>query len=221
MIKRIVFCDFDGTITTVDTFVEMVSEFAPDLSAKILPELFARNINLKVAVRQLLQSIPAKIYPDMIAFSDGFPIRNGLEEFLEFLEEEKIQCIVVSGGLKDIVKRVLTRKLKGNKPLIERVTAIFAMNIDLTQEYLVVPNQEFEGETELVAKAEVMKQYKAQETIAIGDSLTDLNIARKADLVFARDKLSKYLDLENKPYQPWNDFFDIISIIIHLPHVEL
>jgi 2-hydroxy-3-keto-5-methylthiopentenyl-1-phosphate phosphatase len=30
--SKIVFCDFDGTITAVETFAGMLKEFAPDLS---------------------------------------------------------------------------------------------------------------------------------------------------------------------------------------------
>jgi 2-hydroxy-3-keto-5-methylthiopentenyl-1-phosphate phosphatase len=35
--KRIVFCDFDGTITIDETFVAMLKRFAPNVSAQILP----------------------------------------------------------------------------------------------------------------------------------------------------------------------------------------
>ncbi|NER92983.1 MAG: hypothetical protein F6J86_03895 [Symploca sp. SIO1B1] len=67
-------------------------------------------------------------------------------------------------------------------------------------------NSAFEGDTDLVAKVQVMGQYPADEQIAIRDSLTDLNIALKAPVVFARDRL---LDYQHKTYFPWNDFFDV------------
>ena len=34
-------------------------------------------------------------------------------------------------------------------------------------------------------------------------------MALKADLVFARDRLIEYMEAENRPYIPWNNFFDI------------
>lgn len=53
-------------------------------------------------------------------------------------------------------------------------------------------NQEF------VASAQIMMNYPAQEKIAIGDSVTDINMSLAADLVFARDALMQYLDPEKK-----------------------
>jgi 2-hydroxy-3-keto-5-methylthiopentenyl-1-phosphate phosphatase len=54
-----------------------------------------------------------------------------------------------------------------------------------------------------------MAQHPAEEQIAIGDSVTDLEMSLYAPVVFARDRLIQYLDEQNKPYIPWNDFFDI------------
>jgi 2-hydroxy-3-keto-5-methylthiopentenyl-1-phosphate phosphatase len=34
-------------------------------------------------------------------------------------------------------------------------------------------------------------------------------MALTAPVVFARDRLIQYLDKQNKPYIPWNDFFDV------------
>jgi 2-hydroxy-3-keto-5-methylthiopentenyl-1-phosphate phosphatase len=64
----------------------------------------------------------------------------------------------------------------------------------------------YEGGTELVAKAEIMATYNFEESIAIGDSITDWQMALAASLVFARPSLTQYLDEQNKPYLPWSDF---------------
>ena len=52
-----------------------------------------------------------------------------------------------------------------------------------------------------------MAQYTAESKIAIGDSVTDINMALAADIVFARDRLQGYLDAEidaeNKSYIQW------------------
>ena len=52
-----------------------------------------------------------------------------------------------------------------------------------------------------------MAKYPADEKIAIGDSVTDINMSLAADLVFARDRLIQYLDAENKPYVRWAKLF--------------
>lgn len=201
--NSIVFCDFDGTITVIETFVGMIETFAPELSAILLPKLFNREITLKDGVTQLLESIPSETYPAMIAYAQDKPIRKGLTELLDFLDDNNIPMVVISGGLKDMVKMVLQRE-----GILHRVKDIVGLDLDTTEEYLKV-NSAFVGDTELVAKGDVIEKYPCRWRIAIGDSLTDINIALKADLVFARDRLIEYLETYDKPYFPWDDFTDI------------
>jgi 2-hydroxy-3-keto-5-methylthiopentenyl-1-phosphate phosphatase len=205
--QRVVFCDFDGTITAIETFAGMLKEFAPDLSAKLMPQMYDRTLTLREGVRQLLESIPSSRYPEILDYAEDKPIRPGLEALLDFLDSKSIPFVVISGGLRGMVTEVLTRY-----GLVERVAAISAVDIDTSEDYLKVYS-DYEGETELVAKVQVMARYPAQETIAIGDSVTDINMALKADLVFARDRLVDYMESENKPYIPWNDFFEIRNFL--------
>ncbi|MGQ4650047.1 HAD-IB family phosphatase [Lyngbya aestuarii] len=206
--KRVVFCDFDGTITAVETFVGMLKELLPELSAQLMPEMYARRLTLREGVRQLLGSIPSACYPQIIEYTKSKPLRPGLEELLDFLDVEGVPFVVVSGGLRGMVETALSRIGTGEKSLLERVAAIYAVDVDTTGEFLQVISP-FEGDTELVAKVQVMAQHPAEEQIAIGDSVTDLNMALTAPVVFARDRLSQYLDEYNKPYIRWDNFFDV------------
>lgn len=201
--SRVVFCDFDGTITTEDTFVRVLDKFAPEVSAKLLPMIFERKMTLKEGIKQTIGSIPAVHYAEIIEYIADHPIRPGFIEFADFLNDLNVPLVVISGGLIDIVKAVLSTRQS-----IDRITAIHAAEVNSTGKLLEVSSI-FEGETELVAKAKAMAQYPAAESIAIGDSVTDINMSLTADLVFARDRLRKYLDTENKSYVEWSDFFDI------------
>jgi 2-hydroxy-3-keto-5-methylthiopentenyl-1-phosphate phosphatase len=206
--ERIVFCDFDGTITAVETFAGMLKEFSPELSAQLMPQMYERQLTLREGVRQILESIPSSRYPDIIESVRTKPIRPGLEALLDFLDTQSVPMVVISGGLRGMVETVLSRTDSQGRPLLERVAGVYAVDVDTSGEYLRAVS-EFEGETELVAKVQVMAQHPAEEPVAIGDSLTDLNMALQVPLVFARDRLSDYLDEHDQPYLPWNDFFDV------------
>lgn len=201
--SRVVFCDFDGTITTEDTFVSVLEKFTPEVSAKLLPIIFDRKMTLKEGIKQTIGSIPAIDYPEIIDYIARHPVRSGLREFADWLHNLDIPLVVISGGLIDIVKAVLQEQ-----QLLDKVTAIHAAEVDATGDYLEVSSA-FEGDTELVAKVKAMNIYPAAQTIAIGDSVTDINMALAADLVFARDRLVGYLDVEPKSYVEWQDFFEI------------
>ncbi|NER29136.1 MAG: HAD-IB family phosphatase [Symploca sp. SIO1C4] len=206
--KRVVFCDFDGTITAQETFVGMLKEFAPDLCQQLMPKMYARQLTLRAGVRQILESIPSALYPEILAYSQSQPTRPGLEQLIDFLDSQGVPFIVVSGGLRVMVETVLSQAGKEGDSLLGRVAAIYAVDVETTDEFLRVKS-EFEGDTELVAKVQVMAIHPAEEQIAIGDSVTDLNMALVAPIVFARDRLSKYLDEQDKSYLNWNDFFDV------------
>ena len=212
--SRVVFCDFDGTITTEDTFVRVLEKFAPDISAELLPIIYSRQMTLKDGIRQTLGSVASIYYPEIIEYIAHRPIRSGFREFADFLNELSVPLVVVSGGLTDMVKAVLSQQ-----QLLEKITDIHAADVDITGERLQFSSA-IEGDTELVAKVKAMAQYSADSKIAIGDSVTDINMALAADLVFARDRLIGYLDIENKSYVQWQDFFDIKEYLAKLWQVN-
>lgn len=199
--RRMVFCDFDGTITAVETFVAMFKAFAPEVSAQLLPQIYARQITLRQGVRQILESIPADRYPAILEFTRSQPTRPGFVELLDFLDQHQVPLVVVSGGLQGMVEAVLGE-------LVPRVHAIHAIAVDTSAEYLHIFSP-YEAGTEMVAKVQVIEEYAVEEAIAIGDSLTDLNMALYAPVVFARDRLADYLDSHQKPYILWKDFFEV------------
>ena len=199
--KSIIFCDFDGTITVEETAVAMFKEFAPAVSARVIPELYNLRMTLREGVREMLESIPARRYEEIIEFSRTKKMRSGLVELLDFLDAKGVPFVVVSGGLRVMVETVLG-------DLKDRVAGIYAVDIETGGEFLRV-RSDFEGETELLAKVEVMNWYEVDEKVAIGDSVTDLNMAMEASLVFARDRLCKYLEERHKSYIPWNDFWEV------------
>jgi 2-hydroxy-3-keto-5-methylthiopentenyl-1-phosphate phosphatase len=203
--KRAVFCDFDGTITVEETFVGMLKQFAPELSAKLMPEMYARRLSLQSGVRQLLESIPSARYGEIIKFSRGKLMRSGLVEFLDFLDAQRVHFIIVSGGLRLMVETVMG-------DLVNRASAVYAVDVDASCPQLQVVS-ELEGDGELVSKVRVMEKYDVLERVAIGDSVTDFNMALQADSVFARDRLAEYLEEQQKPYIKWDNFFDVMKIL--------
>ncbi|BAZ41505.1 HAD-superfamily hydrolase [Calothrix sp. NIES-4101] len=203
--RRIVFCDFDGTITAQETFVAVLKEFAPELAADLIPQMYALKITLREGVRRILESIPSSRLSEIIEFTRNQPIREGFPELLDFLDSQDIPFVVVSGGLREMVEAVMG-------DLVQRVKAIHAIDIDTSNTNFQVISP-YEGETELVDKVKVMEMYPADVKIAIGDSVTDLNMALSTPLVFARDRLAQYLSDRNKDYIAWNDFFDVLHAL--------
>ena len=184
----------------------MLEKFSLEAAAQFLPAIFRREITLKEGIHHTLGSIQAVHYAEIIEFISHQPTRPGLKEFLEFLNYAEVPFIVISDGLIDMIKAVLA--VLERQQLLGNVRAIYAGEVDATGS-LLRPYSQIASDTEFVAKARAMNLYSAEEKIAIGDSVTDINMALAADLVFARDRLRQYLDTEDKPYLLWQNFFDI------------
>jgi len=200
-ISRMVFCDFDGTITAQETLEGVFKRFAPDLWKPVKDKMMALEITIREGVRRILESIPSKHYPEILEYVRTVPIRPGFEELLDFLDDRKVPFVVVSGGLRDMVDMRLGA-------LAKRVHKIFAVNVDTGGAFLKIKS-DFEGDTELVAKVDVMNLFDAKQRVVIGDGATDINMARNGSLVFARDTLAAFLDQMGVSYRKWSDFFDV------------
>ncbi len=168
-----------------------------------MPQMYDLKLTLREGVKRLVNSIPSRYYPDILAYGRSQKIRPGLPQLIDFLASRGIDFVVVSGGLKGMIEAYLS-----TNNLLTRIKDIHGVDLDISQEFLQVQSN-YEGETELVAKVEVIKSYGECFPIAIGDSVTDLNMAMYCPLVFARAPLTNYLSDRQKTYVPWGDFHDI------------
>ncbi|TAL37140.1 MAG: 2-hydroxy-3-keto-5-methylthiopentenyl-1-phosphate phosphatase [Spirochaetes bacterium] len=200
---RIVFCDFDGTITAEETFVSMFYTFNPELFKKIGNDAAQGRITLREAVCMILESLESSTLPKIREFVRAKPLRPGFPEFLGFLEERDIPFVIISGGLRAMIEA----RLDG---FLSRVHAVYAIDLDDSGEYLK-PHSDYQGGTEMVAKSMIMEGYNARRPVAIGDGITDYAMALRAPVVFARDHLAQHMEKHGRPYIPWNDFFDIMA----------
>lgn len=205
--RRIVFCDFDGTITVEDSFVKVCRYFAADTVDRLLRDIFKGRLSLKDGIREIVESIPSLRYPDMLDFVNGTPLREGFEELLDFLEQRHIPFVVISGGLLGLVYRQLG-------PLASRAERIYAADVNTDGEFLRVISPFEEGD-ELVNKKKIMSSYQYGDAVALGDGVTDQGMAMAASLVFARKHLADYLDKWGKSYETWEDFHGVRNVLAH------
>ncbi len=201
----VVFCDFDGTITREETFVELLRTFTPEMSEKLIPRMYDLTLSLKDGVRRLLESVESRHYPEMLARMKSAPLREGFLEFLDDLKTRTIPLIVVTGGVEDFVRATLGASIRD-------VHSVYGLKVNTEGPFLRVFS-EWESGTELVSKPRILevagKKMCANPPVLIGDSVTDLEAALACPVVFARDRLARYLTDRKKAYVPFEDFTEI------------
>ncbi len=199
--SRIVFCDFDGTITSKESLEAVLGSFSPEKFDPVMAALKSGETTVKHGVRELVEDIPSSRYQEILDFVRRIPIRPGFEELLDFLGDRGIRFVVLSGGLMDMVEARLGR-------LSDKVDAIVAARVDAGGGKLRVFS-EHESDTELVAKAKVMKKFAHDESVVIGDGITDIGMVRHGNIVFARGSLADFMQRSGLPFYRWSDFRDV------------
>ncbi len=207
-LKKIVFCDFDGTITSEDAFVHVCNHFAPKETELFLSGIIEGRVTLKDGIKRIVESIPSDMYPDMLNYVNSSKIRPGLEELIDYLDLKGIPFVVISGGLKGLVERQLSK-------IIDRVDSIYAADVDTTGDLLRIVS-EYENGPELVNKTQVMDLYSFEQSVVIGDGITDQNMALASSIVFARKHLARFLAKQNHPFHSWGDFGDVKKTLIQM-----
>ena len=205
LVKTVLFSDFDGTITEQETFSLLMKEFAPEASRQIVPRLLSGETTLRDGVPAILETIPSARFPEMVNRMRSMALRPGFPEFLDLLERHSIPLVVLSGSLVELVMARLA-------PYASKISRVVAAHAETDGTFLRIYS-ETAGGSELVHKAAVMREYEEVLKIAIGDSVTDLTMAREADLVFARSILAERMKTENRPFVPYGTFFDISNYL--------
>ena len=199
--KRIVFCDFDNTITADESFVGMIKTFATIEYHQVKQLIIDRKITLGEGIRRMVESIPSHRYSEVLDYSFSHRIRDGFGELLGYLGSQDVPLVVISGGLEGSVSTRLADFKKS-------IHAIHAAQVSTRNRFLTVSSA-FQSKTQLVDKTQAMALYDYDESVVIGDGLTDIDMGLSADLVFARDYLARYLAERKIPHIGWKNFFDV------------
>ena len=204
MSDYILFIDFDGTITTEETLSGVMKMCVdPETFKEGSRKLQEGEWTLKETVTFAFDHIPSSRIDEILAYVRGVPVREGFGGLLDKMNGLDIPVVIISGGLKPYVEEKL-------EPYSDKITEIYSIDIDTSGQNikLIVPD-EFEGETDLLEKTSIMKNYKNKNTICVGDGLTDIGMALASGTVFARDTLAEVLAQKEIPFINWDDFNDV------------
>ncbi|MFT4412366.1 2-hydroxy-3-keto-5-methylthiopentenyl-1-phosphate phosphatase [Fredinandcohnia humi] len=212
MRKPILFCVFDGTITNTDNIIAIMKKFAPPGWEEIKEKILSQSIPIQEGVSQLFQLLPSEWKQEITDYIlNHARIRNGFKEFVEYTKERGYPLYVVSGGIDFFVE-----------PLLEGLVPkeqIFCNKSDFSTERIQILwpytcdsqclNQCGCCKPSLIRKLAKENDFK----IVIGDSITDLQAAKLADQVIARDFLIEKCKELGIQHSAFHTFFDVIDIL--------
>jgi 2-hydroxy-3-keto-5-methylthiopentenyl-1-phosphate phosphatase len=210
--KPIIFCDFDGTVTDNDNIIALMKQFAPPEWISIKDKVLNQSVTIQDGVSQMFSLIGSDKKEEMIDFlKTNAVIREGFQYFLQFAERLSIPFYIVSGGMDFFVE-----------PLLEPfgpLSGIYCNQASFQADFIEI-KWTYSCDEECkngcgCCKPSIIRTLSGTDhyTIVIGDSITDLEAAKQADLVLARDFLAEACEKQGINHAPFQTFHDCRTIL--------
>jgi 2-hydroxy-3-keto-5-methylthiopentenyl-1-phosphate phosphatase len=218
MNNKVIICDFDGTITETDNIIAIMKKFAPPEWLPFKDAVLSQGISIREGVGNMFQLLPSSSKNEIVEFIlESAEIRAGFKEFVQYTKENNIPLYIVSGGIDFFVYPLL-------EGLIDK-DQVYCNEADFSNEMITI-KWPHSCDTACsndcgCCKPSLIRQLTnaEQRKIVIGDSITDLQAAKLADFVIARDLLlEKSKDLQ-LPHKSFTTFYDVIDILDSLKEV--
>ncbi len=206
--KLAIQCDFDGTVTVGEVSHLLLKEFADNSWSKIVDEFNDERMSVTDCMKKCFSLIRAdeRTMTEYILSDGRVKVRDGFADFWGYCKEKDYHFSIVSNGLVFYIDAIL------GKLGINGVDVIAAEN-RFSPDGLKL---EYTGPDGSVAGADFKESYtemlkaRGYSVVCIGDSVTDVPVARRSHYVFAADALQKLCLRENIDYIPFESFYDVI-----------
>jgi 2,3-diketo-5-methylthio-1-phosphopentane phosphatase len=206
-----IFVDFDGTISTFDVGREIFFRFgSKDYAEKIISQLHSGEINSRQSWESLIEnveSIDSKIFFDFI---DSIPLDPTFRNFVDYCNSNDIEIIILSDGFDIYIKRILQREGLDN-------LKFYANNLSIKEGKLVVAfphyNPDYPSSSINKIKHIIDNSSDDDFTIYIGDGNSDKEAAQYCDLIFAKDNLLKFCEINRISFFPFSNFNDVLELL--------
>lgn len=223
MVKAVIFTDFDGTVTWDDSNDYLTDHFGfgKEKRLEAFDGVLDGSKTFRHAFWEMLESVHKPLPECIKILEDHIKLDPGFKDTFEWAEKNNVPIVVVSSGMKPIIKHLLTSLV--GEDSIDKIDIISnEVDIDSNQEWKIVYRDESsfghdKSRSIDAEKKKFEKNLKADEKrpyyFYCGDGVSDLSAAKECDLLFAKKgkDLVKYCRKENVPYHEFETFEDILA----------
>lgn len=209
MHNPVLICDFDGTITENDNIIAIMKQFAPPEWVSLKDGVLSQSISVKEGVGRMFSLLPSSQKQEITDFilADA-RIRDGFADFVDYAKQAGIPLYIVSGGMDFFVEPILNGLVPADH--------IFCNKTDFSGDTIEVKwphscDNQCQNDCGCCKPSIVRQIAPGHDVIVIGDSVTDLEAAKRADLVIARDFLLEKSEKLGLNYRPFTTFHDVIN----------
>lgn len=216
--KLKIFCDFDGTITKKDVWINSIEKFIKEKEKfdLICDEFYAQKISTRECNLRQLELVEDFSFEKFNEYLEMEEIDEYFREFLNFCKERSYEVYILSGGLDYYIDYILKR---------EKLDVKFFSTKLITNDNETKLSCEFPYSDEYCIWCETCKRnilinftndLVNEVSIYIGDGVSDFCVSDYADIVFAKGRLASHCWKNNITYFEYKNFLDVMNKIIKL-----
>ena len=207
-----IFCDFDGTITEIDTAEIIVDRFSSEDWRKDDQLFVEGKISLEECIQRQFSPIRAT-EDEMVSAVDYIVVRRGFRELVDYTRRKKIGLVIVSAGMDFVIKRKL-EGMDGGLKIISPETKSTPNGLRVTFPQIDGQGADFKAKLLNNAKA------KGESVYYIGDGESDFSAALEANFVYAvkDSRLASFCRQKNLAFKEFKDFAEIVSNLKEIEH---
>ncbi|MFD2612080.1 2-hydroxy-3-keto-5-methylthiopentenyl-1-phosphate phosphatase [Paenibacillus gansuensis] len=210
--QPVLFCDFDGTITENDNILAIMEHFQPEGWKEMVDKLTSKQISLMDCVGSMFRLFPSSMRDEVASFAiNNAKIRAGFEELLAYCKEQHIPFLVTSGGIDFFLKPILA-------PYESSIDRIYCNGSDFSGSHMEILwphacDAECVNQGCGMCKTSIIRSFASDQyfRILIGDSISDFEGAKIADLVFSRSHLTELCEELQLPHIAFGTFHDVLG----------
>jgi 2-hydroxy-3-keto-5-methylthiopentenyl-1-phosphate phosphatase len=186
---RTIAVDFDGTVTEMDLLDTIARDFGdPKVYAEVDRGLDEGNLPLRDVITREFEPVTTPLDEVVQWELDHVRVRDGFRDFVDFARGQGWRVVIVSSGFHELI--------------------VDPSSEGWRVEWRYDENCESCGES---CKRSIVQELAGDdELVYIGDGYSDRCAAEASSLVFATRGLADYLDERGVPYEPFDDFHDVV-----------
>jgi 2,3-diketo-5-methylthio-1-phosphopentane phosphatase len=206
----VVLCDFDGTITMVDTAELVLAKFAEGDWRVIDRQFELGEITLEECLRREFRLVHVSEKQILEALEGAVPFRPHFDKLVQHCSDNSVPLIIVSAGLDFVIDHFL--RLNG----WHKSVATYMAKTHITENGIEFAFPPLFDKASANFKQDLVRRYKSQgdKVICIGDGSGDFDAAKEADCVFAirGSKLARLCQKYEIPFKTITDFEVVVGI---------
>lgn len=208
----VIFCDFDGTITTEDVIDKFLENFASKEYLDIEQLWVNGVIGSRECLRRQLKTVRRINELEIRKFLEAIKIDPYFVDFYRFIKLRSWKLCIVSDGFGLFIRTILK-----SYNIIPH--EIICSELEITPKGRLIPSFPYaRSDCESMnatckCHAVFSRQNELEDSIYIGDGGSDLCVAKKMDRVFAKGKLLKALTRSSSEVYHFEHFGHILQIL--------